>query len=65
MIGLIKQSSVKVADELSIAREKSGKSLGSTNNILHKRKLKNQNLVENNARALNVLTFLNDQFEMN
>lgn len=52
----IEQSSVKVANELSITLHKHGGSLGSKDSASQKRRMKDQDIVENNARAITVPT---------
>ena len=52
----VEQSSVKVANESSIARQKRGRPLGSKDTIPRKRKMRDSDLVENNARAMTIPT---------
>lgn len=56
MIGPTEQSSVKVANELLVTHQKCRIPLGSKGNTFLKRRMKDQDPVENNARVINILT---------
>ena len=56
MVVPAEQSSIKAANESSIARQKRGRPLGSKDTIPRKRKLRDLDLVENNARVMTIPT---------
>ena len=56
VVVLIEQSSVKVANELSITLDKHCGSLSSKDSASWNRRMKDQVPVENNARAINIPT---------
>lgn len=51
----VAQSSVKIANELSIAHQKYGRPLSSKDNVSQKRIMKFQDPIKNKAQAINVL----------